>query len=99
MNTQYLNQLQGYCTDIAGFLANTEDGNGTSLHDIKHTFDYVLRTVENLGIEDTRFGSDAREKIQTANAMLSVLWNCLNDLKKALEGFVETQKKNNNSNY
>lgn len=99
MNQYYLDQLTSFCNDFAVMLANTADGKGTSLHDIKNSFDYVLKSIDKLEITGEGFEQATKQKIKQCNDALSSLWHCVSDLKKALENFVQEQKQNNNTTF
>ena len=47
MDEGSLKTLEGYVADFSKFRANTTDGEGKSLHDLKNTFDYVINTMRN----------------------------------------------------
>ncbi len=96
MNQEILEKLNSFCADFKSFRANTEDGQGKSLHDIKHTFDYVAKTVDTYHLTGTKFGSNLSEKAKEASQVLSQLWLCLQDLEKSISNFTDNQTNNNN---
>ena len=96
MNQEILEKLNSFCADFKSFRANTEDGQGKSLHDIKHTFDYVAKTVDTYHLTGTKFGSNLSEKAKEASQVLSQLWLCLQDLEKSISNFTENQNRINN---
>ena len=96
MNQEILEKLNSFCADFKSFRANTEDGQGKSLHDIKHTFDYVAKTVDTYHLTGTKFGSNLSEKAKEASQVLSQLWLCLQDLEKSISNFTSSQASNNN---
>jgi len=94
-----LKQLESYCQDFSKFRQIQADGNGQNLHDLKNTFDYVVKTIQEYKIEQTIFGSELGKQVKNANNILSELWNCLNDLETALKSFIEDQRANNSKTY
>ena len=97
MDEGSLKTLEGYVADFSKFRANTTDGEGKSLHDLKNTFDYVINTMRNYGLSTTVFGTELETKAISANNVLSELWNNLNEIEKSITMFVENQRANNNS--
>ena len=96
MNQETLQKINAYCADFKKFRATTADGQGNNLHDIKNTFDYVAKTVDEYKLTGTRFGSNLSAKAKEASQVLSQLWVCLQDLEKALGNFTDNQSSNNN---
>ena len=98
MPEQEIQQLKRYCEDFAKFRENTEDGNGNNLHDIKNTFDYVRKYVTNQGLAETVFGQELAQKSEAAANVLSELWLCLKNLEDSINGFCDSQMRNNGQN-
>ena len=95
MTDQEISKLRGYCEDFAALRDNTEDGNGNNLHDIKNTFDYVRKTIEEYELTGTTFGSDLANKADEAAKGLSQLWLTLQTLEKSITSFCDAQSQNN----
>lgn len=96
MKPEVLEKLNAYCADFKKFRATTEDGQGNNLHDIKNTFDYIIKTIDEYKLTGTRFGSNLSAKAKEASQVLSQLWICLQDLEKAIGNFSDNQANNNN---
>lgn len=97
MNNQEIATLREYCTDFEKLLENTEDGNGTSLHDIKVSFNQVTKTIEENDLVGTTFGSDLMQKAEDCANVLSDLWLTIDTLNKSITSFCDAQEKNNMS--
>lgn len=96
MKPEDLERLREVSQDFSRFRDNTTDGQGNNLHDIKNTFDYVAKTVEERQLEGTTFGSNLAAKAKEASNVLSQLWVCLKDLETSINSFVDAQAANNN---
>lgn len=96
MKTEDIQQLRTYCEDFKKFRDNTENGDGQNLHDIKNTFDYVVKYAGENGLTQTVFGDGLAAKATEAANVLSQLWLCFDNLEKSIEGFCENQERNNN---
>ncbi len=88
-------KLREYCSDFAKLRDNTVDGNGNNLHDIKNTFDYVIKTIEDNNLSGTNFGSELLTKAENCANVLSQLWLTLQTLEKSINSFCDAQEKNN----
>lgn len=95
MTDQDIQQLRGYVEEFAKFRDNTVDGNGNNLHDIKVSFDYVRKTVEENNLTGTTFGSELSKKAEECANVLSQLWLTLQTLEKSITSFCDSQEKNN----
>lgn len=95
MTQEEIQKLRGFCDEFAGFRGLEEDGNGNSLHDIKNTFDYVKRTIDEYNLTGTAFGSNLSSKAAEASSVLSQLWLCLDNLEKSVTAFCDEQERNN----
>ena len=98
MKSEDLQRLTTICADFRRFRDNTEDGQGRNLHDIKNTFDYVIKTVDNYHLTGTKFGTELVDRAKENSKVLSQLWLCLQDLEKSLNNFIENQTNLNNHN-
>lgn len=96
MTEQDIQKLRSYCEEFKKFRDTTVDGNGNNLHDIKGSFDYVIKTMEEYNLSGTKFGSNLTEKAEQASNVLSQLWGCLENLEKSVESFCDQQEKFNN---
>ncbi|HAB66867.1 MAG TPA: hypothetical protein DCE23_05825 [Firmicutes bacterium] len=96
MTEQDIERLRGYCEEFAKFRDNTVDGNGNNLHDIKNSFDYVRKTIDELNLTGTAFGGELSSKAEQAGNVLSELWTCLQNLERSVLGFCDQQERNNN---
>lgn len=96
MKPEDIAKLRTYCEDFRKYRDNTVDGNGNNLHDIKQSFDYVKKTLDEYQISSTKYGTDLSTKAETASNILSQLWLCYQNLEKSIEGFCEMQERNNN---
>lgn len=61
------------------------DGNGQNLHDIKNSFDYVAKYIDEQGLTDTVWGEELTARAKSVGNVISELWNALNAAKKNLE--------------
>lgn len=95
MTEQDIAKLREYCEDFKSFRDNTVDGNGYNLHDIKHSFDYVRKTIEEYNLTGTTFGSELANKAEAASNVLSQLWLCLQNLETSVTSFCDQQERNN----
>ena len=95
MRPEDLAKLSRICADFKRFRDVTEDGQGNNLHDIKNTFDYVAKTVEQYQLSGTKFGYELITKINSTNKVLSQLWLNLQELEKTIGTFIDNQKKTN----
>ncbi len=95
MTDQDIQQLRGYVEEFSRFRDNTVDGNGNNLHDIKVSFDYVRKTVEENNLTGTTFGSELSKKAEECANVLSQLWLTLQTLEKSITSFCDSQEKNN----
>jgi len=96
MKPEDLEKLKSYCEDFKKFRENIQDGDGNNLYDIKKTFDYVTKTIDQYQLKGTTFGSELSAKSTEASNVLSELQVCLEELEKAIATFVENQTINNN---
>lgn len=97
MRNDDIKLLREYCEDFKRYRDNTEDGEGNNLHDIKNTFDYVRKTIDQYNLTGTAFGAELSTKAEKASNVLSQLWNCFQNLETSIEGFCLEQEKNNNN--
>lgn len=95
MTNEDIAKLRAYCEDFKKYRDNTVDGNGGNLHDIKNSFDYVAKSVEEYNISGTTFGSNLYAKAKSASDVLSQLWLVYQNLEKSIEGFCDNQERNN----
>ncbi len=95
MTEQDIEKLRTFCEDFKKFRDLTVDGNGNNLHDIKNSFDYVKQSLDRYNLTGTQFGENLASKAEEASKVLGQLWNCLQDLEKAVEAFCDQQEKNN----
>ena len=84
-------------SNVARCLDLTADGNGNNLHDIKNTFDYVIKTIRDRGLTDTGFGETYVAKAEEASNILSDLWNSIDNARKGILEFCENQRKRNDT--
>ena len=82
-------------SNVARCLELTVDGDGTNIHDIKNTFDYVIKTIRNRGLTDTGFGASYVAQAEEASNTLSDLWQEISNVKKSILEFCENQRKIN----
>ncbi len=97
MNPHDLERLAEICNDFKKIREVTEDGQGNNLHDIKNTFDYVTKTIEEYQLTGTVFGDNIVEKAKTASKVLSQLWLSLQDIEKSINNFIDNQMSANNN--
>lgn len=95
MTDKDIERLRTFCEHFAKYRDNTVDGNGNNLHDIKVTFDYVKKTIDEYNLTGTTFGNKLSSKCEDASNVLSQLWLCLSNLEKAIELFCLEQERNN----
>ncbi len=93
MSPDEISKLREYCAEFKQYRANTADGSGSTLHDIKVTFDYIAKTLENYDIQGSHYGSELTNKAKAAGEVLSQLWLCLQDLENSVEYFCDTQEQ------
>ena len=96
MSEQEIEKLRTFCEDFRKYRNNTVDGKGENLHDIKVTFDYVVKTLDQYNLSGTNFGNNLKSKAENASNVLSQLWACLQDLEKSVLVFCDQTEKNNN---
>lgn len=96
MKTEDIEKLRGFCEEFARFRDNTVNGDGQNLHDIKNSFDYVTRTIDEYNLTGTAFGGELSEKTKAASSVLSQLWLCLQNLEQSVQSFCDQQERNNN---
>lgn len=95
MTNEEIAKLRSYCEEFRKFRDNTVDGNGNNLHDIKSTFDYVRKTVDNYNLTGTKLGGELSSKAEQAGNVLSQLWLCLQNLEISVGNFCDEQERNN----
>ncbi len=95
MNASDIQRLRDCCKDFKNFRDLTVDGNGNNLHDIKGSFDYVKKSIDDYHLTGTKYGSNLSEKAEQAGNVLSQLWTCLENLENSVEAFCQEQEKNN----
>lgn len=96
MSPEDIKRLREICAELRSFRDNTVDGNGKNLHDIKVTFDYVQKTLEEYNISGTNYGTSLSAKAAEAGTVLSQFWLSFRDLEESIEAFCTQQEANNN---
>lgn len=96
MRPEDIERLRSYCVDFKKYRDVTVNGNGENLHDIKNSFDYVRKTLDEYQISSTKYGADISTKAEAAGNILSQLWTCYQNLENAIEIFCDAQERNNN---
>ena len=90
-------RLREICADFKKWRDLETDGDGTNLHDIKNSFDYVRNTLETYNITSTKFGSSLATKAEAAGNVLSELWLIFQNLETAVRLFCDEQRRNLNN--
>lgn len=95
MTDKEIQRLRNICDEFKTFRDNTVDGEGKNLHDIKNSFDYVRKTINDYNLTGTAFGGELASKAERAGNVLSQLWLCLNNLETSVTAFCDQQERNN----
>lgn len=99
MNNNTIQYLRNGCTYFGEILDLTTDGNGQNLHDIKYTFDYVIRYVREKDLETTAAGNKIISDAEKAGQIISAFWREIDSLKTSVERFCDNQESINRQGY
>ncbi len=96
MNPERIEAIRQGCKELRKMCDTTVDGEGKNLHDIKVTFDYVIKYVrEDLRLDSTVFGEGILEDAEKAGNIISQFWLNIEELEKALSRFCGEQEDAN----
>lgn len=96
MNNGEIVKLRAYCSNLAKVLNTEVNYEGTNLHDIKNSFDYVIKSMrETWKLDDTDFAKTAIEKAEAAGEVLSKLWQAINTLVGDILKYCDNQYEYN----